>query len=256
MSNRRKRVNDATAPCNNEQDAWRERPPESSQIKAEIHRKVDGMFATLEENTGERLFDAVEKIVRVLLFAVGRLFLAYFLAWRHEHSERDVERMKKTGKFRERLPQSRLIGTCFGKVRYWRTYLRGPGGTGMYPLDAALGLPADGFSLFVMNLAAKLSTKLPYDQVAALLLDFFTWAPAKMTIEKSVLGLGKFTEEWFEKAPAPEGDGDVLIIQFDVSFRQRCMNRRRPPAILGASQAQRRIAHGATEPRGPVPHPL
>jgi hypothetical protein len=85
----------------------------------------------------------------------------------------------------------------------------------MYPLDGALGLAADGFSLFVMNLAAKLSTKLPYDQVAALLLDFFTWAPSKMSIEKSVLGLGKFTEEWFEKAPPPEGDGDVLILQFD-----------------------------------------
>ncbi len=215
MSNRRKRVNDATAPCNNEQDGWRKRPPESCQIKAEIHRKVDEILATLEENTRDRLFDAIEKTVRVLLFTLGRLFLAYFLTWRHEHAGEDVERMKKSGKFRERLPQPRLIGTCFGKVRYWRTYLRGRGGSGMYPLDAALGLPADGFSLFVMNLAAKFSTKLPYDQVAALLLDFFTWAPSKMTIEKAVLGFGKFTEEWFEKAPPPKRDGDVLIIQFD-----------------------------------------
>ena len=211
MSNRRRRVNDATAPCNNEQDAWRECPPTSSEIKTKIHRKVDEIFTTLEENVPDRLFDAVEKTVRVLLSALGRLFYAYFLAWRHEHSGKDVEKVKKAGRFRERRPQPRLIGTCFGKVRYWRTYLRGPGGRGMYPLDAALGLPADGFSLFVMNLAAKLSTKLPYDQVAALLLDFFTWAPSKMTIEKSVLGLGKFTEEWFEKAPPPEGDGDVLI---------------------------------------------
>ena len=122
MSNRRKRVNDATAPCNNEQDAWRERPPESSQIKAEIHRKVHEIFTTLEAHTCERIFDAVEKTVRVLLFTLGRLFLAYFLTWRHEHSGKDVERMKKTGEFRERKPQSRLIGTCFGKVRYWRTY--------------------------------------------------------------------------------------------------------------------------------------
>ena len=128
MSNRRRRVNDATAPCNNEQDAWRECPPASSEIKTKIHRKVDEIFTTLEENVPDRLFDAVEKTVRVLLSALGRLFYAYFLAWRHEHSGKDVEKVKKAGKFRERRPQPRLIGTCFGKVRYWRTYLRGPGG--------------------------------------------------------------------------------------------------------------------------------
>ena len=215
MSNRRKRVNDAAAPCNNEQDAWRECPPKSSDIKTKIHQKVDEIFAILEENGRDCLFEAVERSLRGLLFALGRLFLAYFLTWRHEHSAEDVEKVKRAGKFRERLPQPRLLGTCFGKVRYWRTYLRRPGGKGMYPLDGSLGLAADGFSLFVMNLAAKFSTKLPYDEVAALLLDFFTWAPSKMSIEKSVLGLGKFTEEWFEKAPAPGKDGDVLIIQFD-----------------------------------------
>ena len=31
------------------------------------------------------LFDAVEKTVRLLVFSLGRLFLAYFLAWRNEH---------------------------------------------------------------------------------------------------------------------------------------------------------------------------
>ena len=29
------------------------------------------------------------------------------------------------------------------------------------------------------------------------------------------MGLGHFTSEWFRKAPAPEGDGEVLIIQID-----------------------------------------
>jgi len=215
MSNRKKRVNEATLPCNNEQDAWREQLPTSSEIKAKTQEKVAEIFATLEAQAAPVLFDAVEKSVRLLVFSLGRLFLAYFLAWRHEHSRPEVEKAKKAEGFRERNPQPRLLGTCFGKIRYWRTYLRGPGGSGLYPLDAALGLAADGFSLFMMSMAAKISTKLPYDQVAALLLDFFTWAPSKMTIEKSVLGFGKFTEEWFEKAPPPEGDGEVLIIQFD-----------------------------------------
>jgi hypothetical protein len=30
-----------------------------------------------------------------------------------------------------------------------------------------------------------------------------------------VLGLGRHTADWFEQAPAPEGDGEVLVIMFD-----------------------------------------
>ena len=35
------------------------------------------------------------------------------------------------------------------------------------------------------------------------------------TIEEMVLGLGKHTGQWFESAPAPENDGEVLIVQID-----------------------------------------
>jgi hypothetical protein len=30
-----------------------------------------------------------------------------------------------------------------------------------------------------------------------------------------VLGFGSYTEEWFESAPAPEGDGEILVVQWD-----------------------------------------
>jgi len=256
MSNRKTRVNEARLPCNNEQDAWREHLATSSEIKARIHRKVDEIFVAIEAQAAPVLFDAVEKTVRLLVFSLGRLFLAYFLAWRHEHSRAEVENAKRTGNFRERKPQPRLMGTCFGKVRYWRTYLRGPGGSGLYPLDAALGLAADGFSLFVMSLAGKMSTKLPYDQVAALLLDFLTWAPSKMTVEKSVLGLGKFTEEWFEKAPPPEGDGEILIIQFDgkatpTATESELEKRRRKRSPENAAPSPRHRGRQKRQKRGP-----
>jgi hypothetical protein len=44
---------------------------------------------------------------------------------------------------------------------------------------------------------------------------FVPSAPATEVIEQAVLGLGRHTAEWFETAPAPEGDGDVLIAMFD-----------------------------------------
>lgn len=118
--------------------------------------------------------------------------------------------------FLERDSQARRLGTFFGKVRYWRTYMVNPGGgAGIYPLDVALGLTRDGFSMLVMGLAARLATLVPFDTAAALLVNFLGWSPSKMTVEKAVLGLGHYTCEWFESAPRPKGDGEVLIVQID-----------------------------------------
>ena len=112
--------------------------------------------------------------------------------------------------------KDRLIGTAFGKVRYWRTYIyRGKSKGGYYPLDIELGLPWDGFSMLVRSYAARLATKMSYAQCVTVLGTFLQWSPCQKTIEEMVLGLGKHTNQWFEKAPAPENDGEVLIVQVD-----------------------------------------
>jgi hypothetical protein len=197
-----------------EQDEWKEAAPESQDIKKRIHAKVDEIFAFLERRSDRRSFDEVEKTAVLLVFMLGRLFLAYFLAWREEHSEKEIESARRNG-YWPGDPQARLLGTFFGKVRYWRTYMRDRGGGGFYPLDAALGLTADGFSMLVLSVAARLATLVSFDQVTGLLLAFLSWSPSKTSVEKAVLGFGRYTTEWFEKAPPPEGDGEVLIIQFD-----------------------------------------
>lgn len=38
------------------------------------------------------------------------------------------------------------ISTFFGRVTFWRTSVRRSGGSGLHPLDLALGLTVDGFS--------------------------------------------------------------------------------------------------------------
>jgi hypothetical protein len=197
-----------------EQDEWKEAAPESRGIKKRIHAKVDEVFAFLEGRGDRATFDGVEKALVRLVFMLGRLFLAYFLAWRQEHSEKEIEAARCDG-FWPGDPQPRLLGTFFGKVRYWRTYMRDRDGGGVYPLDAALGLTADGFSMLVLSLAARLATVVSFDQVTGLLLTFLSWSPSKTSVEKAVLGFGRCTTEWFEKAPPPGGDGEVLVIQFD-----------------------------------------
>jgi len=112
--------------------------------------------------------------------------------------------------------KARIIGTVFGKIRYWRTYLykvRGEGG--YFPLDIELGLTLDGFSMLVRNYAVRIATKMSYAQSVVILSMFLRWSPCQRSIEDMVLGLGRHTGAWFENAPKLEGDGTVLIIQID-----------------------------------------
>lgn len=204
--------------CNGEfgeQDAWKDAPSESSHIKERIFNQVREILRSLQRRRDDRAFDAVERSLIPMVFTLGRLFLAYFLAWRHEQSSGDIRAFRRQG-FLEREPQARRLGTVFGKVRYWRTYMvSSGGGGGIYPLDVALALTKDGFSMLVMSSAARLATLVSFDIAAALLMRFHGWAPSKMTVEKAVLGLGHHTAEWFESAPPPANDGEVLIVQID-----------------------------------------
>jgi hypothetical protein len=67
----------------------------------------------------------------------------------------------------------------------------------------------------VLSLAARLATMMSFGRVHAVLGWFLGTAMSTEVIEKTVLGLGRRTSEWFERAPAPMDDGEVLVIQLD-----------------------------------------
>jgi len=197
-----------------EQKGWENAPAASSEIKARIKQHVAALLGFLEKDDDSRRFDEVERGLRDLIFSLARILLAYFLARREETSKSDVSQWLRKG-CRRRKPERKHLNTFFGRVTYWRTYVRRPGGTGIHPLDLALGLSADGFSLLVTEICARLSTLVSYEQVTALSLYFLGWSPSKTSVEKAVLGLGLHTQAWFEAAPPPKDDGEVLVIQFD-----------------------------------------
>ena len=64
-------------------------------------------------------------------------------------------------------------------------------------------------------MAARLATKLSFAETRMTLASFVPDAPSTEVLENTVLGLGRHTAEWFEQAPAPEGDGEVLVMMFD-----------------------------------------
>lgn len=197
-----------------EQGAWKSEPAKPVAIKSKIKDHVEEIFQFVDRANDERHFDEVERGLRTLLFALGRLFLAYFLARREERSG-DIVGYWLRRRYRRTKRERKFLGTFFGRVTYWRTYVRPPRGAGFFPLDRALGLSADGFSLLVMESAARLSTLVSFEQVTALFLYFQSWSPSKTTVEKAVLGFGRHTASWFENAPPPEGDGELLVMQFD-----------------------------------------
>jgi hypothetical protein len=191
----------------------------------------------------------------------GAFLLAYFCTRREEQSEKLLARWQRRGRCRRRLERKHL-GSYFGRVTYWRSHVRGPDARGVHPLDLALGLTADGFSLLVLQICARLSTLVSYEQVTALLLHFLSWSPSKTTVEKAVLGFGRHTAKWFASAPAPEGDGEVLVIQFDskatptASEEELAKRRRKRPKGLpplsprhrGREKRQRRGPKKRREP--------
>jgi hypothetical protein len=151
------------------------------------------------------------------VYELGRLFITLFLWMRQEHWQANHPGVEKGSKCQGL--KDRLFGTVFGKVRYWRTYIyRGKNEGGYYPLDLMLGLPWDGFSMLVRSYAVRLAVKMSYAQCVAVLSTFLKWSPCQKTMEEMVLGLGKHTGQWFESAPAPENDGEVLIVQIALVF--------------------------------------
>ncbi|MBU1751261.1 MAG: hypothetical protein KKA73_26550 [Chloroflexi bacterium] len=210
--------------------------PTVAEVQARITQAVAALVAW--GLAGQTLtFYEFETQLMPQMLALGRLFVQLFLCQREEQW-RAAHPLPVPG-YKRQGPNSREVGTLFGKVRYWRTYLF-RAGNGYYPLDTELGLTSDGFSMAVRSCAARVATKVSYAQAVLLLTLFLHWSPAQGSIEGMVLGLGRQTGDWFAQAPAPEGDGEVLVIQIDSKAT---------PTATESELEQRR------GPRTPNPHP-
>lgn len=157
------------------------------------------------------------RLLRQVL-ALAQLFYLLFLTLAEERQSETLpgEMWRGNRKYRRRARQPRVVGTLFGKLRYWRTYFScDETNQGFYPLDDALGMTRDGFTLPVIGWVSRLASKMAYETAGGLFAAFFGWAPATRTIEEMVLGLGAYAQRYQEQAGPPAGDGEVLVIQID-----------------------------------------
>jgi len=227
----------------------REVPPTVAERVARLRKELEGLelLAKAQAMDSTQLPSLVdfENTVKEKLDAVGRAATELFLT----HAEERVAAASKDGiqcgeRFLRPAPelQPRNLTGRFGVLRYFRTYVRENHAgrrRGFHPLDVTLGMSADRFSWNVLSLSVRLATKTSFAEARATVALFLPNAPSTEVIEQSVLGLGKFTGKWFENLPAPEGDGEVLVVMIDSKgaptateeeLRRRRGKRRRRPA--------------------------
>jgi len=177
-------------------------------------------LASAQADAGTTFIDFEKKLVAEV-FALGRAVVALFLvAGERRVLDSLAERVVRGGRTFRRAPaQSRNLLTWFGVVRYRRTYLREVSTSdethGFHPLDAKLGLFSDRLSPNLLSVAVRLATRASFSEARELLAWFVPCAPSTEVVESAVLGYGRYTQQWFETAPAPDDDGEVLVIQID-----------------------------------------
>ncbi|HYW31277.1 MAG TPA: hypothetical protein VE869_07180 [Gemmatimonas sp.] len=225
-----------------------ERLASACELRDHLHAQTAAVSAMVDDwatRDAPVSFKDFEKSLREIVFAFARVAIMLFLAVREQRVMRDhPPQIECNGRRFRRAPAiARSLATMFGIVRYARTYLReiGPHARhGFHPLDVSLGLCGDRFSWNVFTMAARLATKLSFAEARATLSSFVPDAPSTEVIEQTVLGLGRHTAGWFAQVPAPEGDGEVLVIMIDskgaptataseLSRRRGKRRRRRTP---------------------------
>jgi len=199
-----------------EQEAWRDWAPGSGYLRQRVDDQMNQMLAMVDE-AGRTAYEPFEGRLIVEVFRLGRLLVALFLCLWEERTPVATKEVRGKETYDRQPRKRRWLGTFFGKVCYWRTYLLQTNGRagGFFPIDQALGLTADGFSFGVLARVVRLATKMSYAAATLVCKSFIGWSPAVKTIEEATLGLGRYTTEWVEQRPVPADDGEVLAIQID-----------------------------------------
>lgn len=232
-------------------------PPEDrARDRASLDERIARLDRTLDalrehalfwpSSRSDELFEDFEVQLRELLRGTGRAASELMLAAAEAKDCRERPSKYSIGEtvYRMSTPEPRSLNTWFGVIRYRRSYARPVnGGVGHCPLDFELGLLGDRISPNLLSTGARLATRMSFAEAREVLGWFVPQPPSTEVLEQTVLGLGHHTAGWFEVAPVPEDDGEVLVIMLDG----KCVPTAR------ASELQKR--RGKRCERAPAPSP-
>lgn len=197
----------------------------------------------------------VESSLWTLLLAVGRAMVALKLArvagrlravtYEHEGVAYELgDRVRST------------VASRFGRVSFERPAGRrvgAPRAARDLPVDRELGLSGT-FTLVVITTLVKLCAQMAFGAARRTFREIFEWAPSQRATLRMVDALGAKARPFLEQAPAPEDDGEVLVIQVDgkgaatISSREHA-RRTRPHRRKAGNRRHQRRARRREEPR-------
>jgi len=181
----------------------------------DVQQAFDQALAIARGAVTRSLFE-VETSLWTALLALGRAMIALYLA-RLVARPRPAGYTHKGVKFVLAETVASEIGTRFGKVEFerpvgrrvgWRRAVRDR------PIDRALGL-CGGFSLPTVLSIARLCAQLAFGNARSNFAQFCEWAPSQRSTLRMVDAVGAEARVFLEAAPAPDEDGEVLVIQVD-----------------------------------------
>ena len=210
-------------------------PDASGEIETQIRQTVDELISFVNQDSDALKLIELEQSLWSRVAILFRLFVALFLAVRHQRL--DVSKCTGNGWRVKEEFAPRTIKTMCGPVRYGRAYLTRRNGGGWFPLDAMLGITQDGFSLRVVDMVTRLATRLSYSATRGVAKAILGWAPSTEAIELLVIGVGRRAPAFMATQGVFEDDGEVLVIEVDGKAAPMA-----PEAELEARRRQRKHA--------------
>src|SRR5690606_27641538 len=153
--------------------------------------------------------------------------------------ERRVHVEGSDGVERGSIRQSnRQLKTIVGDLDVSRLAYQAAGAAGLHPMDAALGLPPEVYSLGVRKLVAKYASKLSYDDVIEVVRDGTGMTIGKRQVEELALRAAQDFDEFYEqREPETETTNDLLVISTDgkgIAMRHEDLRPATKKAFSGA----------------------
>lgn len=223
----------------------------------EAQQRVQTQLARVAE-CAESLdvFSAFERTLWTELLSLGRAVAALFLA-RRAARPRTVEYVHEGLQYQLDEVRTTELGTRFGKLGFARRVGRrvGAGAAAAdLPLDRELGL-CGGFSLGVVLAMTRLCAQMAFASARANFAEAYQWTPSPRATLRMVDAVGATARDFLEEAPAPDDDGEVLVIQADgggapaiTEQEHRRRRQRRRPRAGGCTRLRRR-EHRRERPR-------
>lgn len=136
---------------------------------------------------------------------------------RRSAQEREVTVRDADGVERERVREGRrTVMTEFGEVHLDRKLYQADGAEALAPLDAAMELPDEKYSLTVRRIVAEEAARAPFDEVVeAVKKQSGAEVPKRQAEELAVRAARDFDAFYRDRLREPEETEDLLVMSFD-----------------------------------------